>query len=104
MKDAKKAHGPQMMQRQSKHAAALLKEMANANRLMILCLLATGEKTVSEIAESIDLSQSAVSQHLSRLRSARLVASDKRGLSVFYKVSSQDVQAILSVLYLIYCR
>lgn len=95
---------PALMQRRAESAEALLKEMANANRLMILCHLSTGEKTVGELCENVGLSQSALSQHLSRLREAGLVESDKRGLSVYYRVSSPEAQAILSVLYLIYCR
>lgn len=95
---------PALMQRRAESAEALLKEMANANRLMILCHLSTGEKTVGELCENVGLSQSALSQHLARLREAGLVESDKRGLSVYYRVSSPEAQAILSVLYLIYCR
>jgi ArsR family transcriptional regulator len=95
---------PALMQRQAESAEALLKELANSHRLMVLCHLAAGEKTVGEMANIIGLSQSALSQHLSRLRAAGLVESDKRGLMVYYRISSPEAQAILSVLYLIYCR
>ena len=61
------------MARNAAKAGAMLKELAHAGRLMILCSLAEGEKTVNELVEIIDLSQSAVSQHLARLRAAGLV-------------------------------
>lgn len=92
------------MQKNAAQAEALLKQLANANRLMVLCHLVSGEKSVSELADFIGLSQSALSQHLSRLREAGLVESDKRGLSVYYRICSMEAQALLSVLHLIYCR
>ncbi len=92
------------MQSNAVRAEALLKQLANANRLMVLCHLVSGEKNAGELAEAIDLSQSALSQHLARLREAGLVKSEKRGLSVYYSICSMEAQALLSVLYLIYCR
>lgn len=92
------------MQKNAAQAEALLKQLANANRLMVLCHLASGEKTVGELAQAVGLSQSALSQHLAKLREAGLVESDKRGLSVYYRICSMEAQALLSVLHLIYCR
>ena len=92
------------MKRNAARAEAMLKELAHAGRLTILCSLAEGEKTVNQLAEIIDLSQSAVSQHLARLRAAKLVEAEKRGQMMFYRLSSPEAQAILSTLYLIYCR
>lgn len=92
------------MQKNVAQAEALLKQLANANRLMVLCHLVSGEKTVGELAEAVGLSQSALSQHLAKLREAGLVESDKRGLSVYYRICSMEAQALLSVLHLIYCR
>jgi DNA-binding transcriptional ArsR family regulator len=92
------------MQKNAAQAEALLKQLANANRLMVLCHLVSGEKTVGELAEAVGLSQSALSQHLAKLREAGLVESDKRGLSVYYRICSMEAQALLSVLHLIYCR
>lgn len=92
------------MRKNAEQAEGLLKQMANANRLMVLCHLVSGEKTVGELAESVGLSQSALSQHLAKLREAGLVESDKRGLMVFYRICSMEAQALLSVLYLIYCK
>jgi ArsR family transcriptional regulator, virulence genes transcriptional regulator len=104
MKTVKTPLPIEVMQRNAREAEGLLKQLANAKRLMVLCHLVSGEKTVGELAEAIGLSQSALSQHLAKLREAGLVDSDKRGLLVYYRVCSMEVQALLSVLHLIYCR
>lgn len=92
------------MQRSAAQAEGLLKQLANASRLMVLCHLVAGEKTVGQLAEVVGLSHSALSQHLSKLKDAGLVTSDKRGLMVYYRICSIEAQALLSVLHLIYCR
>src|SRR6516225_9717195 len=92
------------MQSHAAEAAAMLKELANPSRLLILCQLIDGEKSVGELCRSIDLSQSAVSQHLARLREARLVDTEKRGQMVYYRLCNMEAQALLSTLYLIYCK
>jgi DNA-binding transcriptional ArsR family regulator len=93
-----------MLGKSASKAEAMLKQLAHAGRLMILCSLTEGEKTVGELVELIGLSQSAVSQHLAKLREANLVKSDKRGQMVYYRLSSEEAEAILSTLYLIYCK
>ncbi len=85
-------------------AAALLKELANPSRLLILCQLIGGEKSVGELCRVIDLSQSAVSQHLARLREARLVDTEKRGQMVYYRLCDMNAHALLSTLYVLYCK
>jgi ArsR family transcriptional regulator, virulence genes transcriptional regulator len=92
------------MQSHAAEAAAMLKELANPSRLLILCQLIDGEKSVGELCRSIDLSQSAVSQHLARLREARLVDTEKRGQMVYYRLCNMEAHALLSTLYLIYCK
>ena len=82
----------------------MLKQLAHAGRLLILCSLTEGEKTVGQLTELVDLSQSAVSQHLAKLRDAKLVEAEKRGQMVFYRISSDEAQTILSALYQIYCK
>jgi len=88
----------------AEEAAGLLKELANPARLLILCQLVGGEKPVGELCQAIALSQSAVSQHLARLREAGLVGADKRGQMVYYRLSDMNAHALLSTLYLIYCK
>jgi len=104
MKRTSTSPSPDALKRNATRAEGLLKELANARRLMILCSLTSGEKTVRELAEASDLSQSAVSQHLSRLREAGMVAADKRGQSVYYRIQSMEAQALISMLYLMYCK
>ena len=85
-------------------AEAMLKQLANARRLMILCSLVQGEQSAGKLAELSGLSHSALSQHLAKMRATKLVISEKRGQHVYYQLASTEVQAILSTLYLIYCR
>ncbi len=92
------------MESHAAEAAAMLKELANPSRLLILCQLIDGEKSVGELCRAIDLSQSAVSQHLARLRDACLVDTDKRGQMVYYRLCNMEAHALLSTLYLIYCK
>ena len=93
-----------IMERNASKAEAMLKLLANAKRLMILCHLVKSEQTVGELADLVGLSHSALSQHLSKMRESGLVISDKRGQQVYYRIGSPEVGAILSTLYLIYCR
>lgn len=104
MNNAQTSLSTKQMQRNARNAEALLKQLANANRLMVMCHLVSGEKTAGDLAKAVKLSQSALSQHLAKLRESGLVESDKRGLSVYYRICSMEAQALLSVLHLIYCR
>lgn len=88
---------------QSKKAELLLKILANSNRLMILCYLIKQPYTVNELVELIDLSQSAVSQHLAKLRQSDIVSAVQMGTKVLYRIQSPQVNAIIAVLQLIYC-
>lgn len=85
-------------------AETLLKELASAPRLMVLCHLVDGEKTVSELQNILDISQSSLSQHLARLREANLVSCTRDGQMIRYRICSIQAQAILSVLHAIYCK
>jgi DNA-binding transcriptional ArsR family regulator len=92
------------MKRSAGKAAALLKLMANAKRLTILCHLSRKEMTVNELVKIVGLSQSALSQHLGKMRRDKLVAGERRGKSVIYRIAKPEVEALLSTLYLIFCR
>jgi len=91
------------MQDNAAKATLLLKSMANETRLMILCQLLNGEKSVGEMHENIPLSQSALSQHLAVLRRERLVSTSRVAQSVFYSLASAEVRAIIETLYQLYC-
>lgn len=84
-------------------AEALLKMMANKNRLMILCSLMEEELSVSELNETVPLTQSALSQHLASLRKANVVATRREGQTIYYKVVDDKVKAILLKLYQLFC-
>ena len=93
----------QKLEKQAEVVAATLGAMANANRLMILCHLASGEKTVSELVEALSLAQSAVSQHLTIMRSLKLVRTRRDGKKIHYSIASEEVNAIMRTLYSVYC-
>ncbi len=84
-------------------AADLLKALANHRRLLILCLLAECERTVSEINALVDLSQSALSQHLALLREEGLVSTRRDAQSIYYGLAEGPVREIIGVLRRTYC-
>jgi DNA-binding transcriptional ArsR family regulator len=92
------------LEKSARQAAVLLKSMANAHRLKILCQLAEGERSVGELEGVIGLSQSALSQHLMVLRRDGIVSARRVAQSVFYSLVSREAQAIVLVLYDLFCR
>lgn len=92
------------MKQHASKAEAMLKALANTHRLMILCHLISQERTVSDLVDLIDLSHSATSQHLAKMRDLDMVIHEKRGQHVYYRVANPEIQAIMSTLYLIYCN
>jgi len=92
------------MEEKAKQLAELLKILANENRLLILCALIQGAKTVGEIGEYVPkITQSALSQHLNMLRTAGILESDKQGQNVTYSIADCRIQEILAVLKQHYC-
>lgn len=83
--------------------AGLMKALAHPQRLMLLCHIASGEKTVGELEELCGASQSAVSQFLNRMRLEGLITSDKRGLYVYYRIADPRVKKLISALHDIFC-
>lgn len=92
-----------MMEENAPQAVALLKAMANERRLFILCLLLEGELSVGQIAEKLELSQSALSQHLGWLRKDELVSTRKESQTVFYSLNSEEVKSVIQLLHDLYC-
>ena len=85
-------------------AAAMLKLLANENRLLILCRLALArEVSVNELAEAVGLSQSALSQHLAKMRDEGLVATRREAQTVFYRIADPNAARLLKLLKDIYC-
>ena len=85
------------------HACELLKAMANEWRLMILCQLSEGEKSVSELQSLLGLSQSALSQHLAILRREKIVRSRKQAQSVSYSLSGDEAIMVMTTLHDVFC-
>lgn len=88
----------------AEEAAQLLTAMANPKRLMILCNLLEQERSVSELSRIVDLEQSPLSQHLSKLRAWGLVKTRRDGQTIYYRLASEPVTRVLTTLYDIYCR
>lgn len=92
------------MRRNAAQAANLLKKLANKNRLLILCFLAEGEKSVSDLNEKVLLSQSALSQHLAILRQDRLVSTRRDGQTIYYQLQNSKALPLIRTLHQVYCR
>ncbi len=84
-------------------ASALMKTLGHSGRLMVLCQLARGEKSVGELAKLLDMSQSPLSQHLSRMRSEGLVSTRRDAQNIFYSLKSDEAGKIMECLYGLYC-
>jgi len=91
------------MAQHAEHAAGFLKLMANPHRLMILCHLLDAEMSVSELNSHLPLSQSALSQHLAVLRNAGLVGTRREQQTIYYSLASDQVHAVMAVLYEEFC-
>jgi len=91
------------LQARALRAAGLLKAMSNPVRLVVLCQLAEGEKSVGELEGIADVSQSALSQHLAILRQRGLVSARRSGQSIVYALDGAEAPALLAALYEVYC-
>jgi len=85
-------------------ACHLMKIMANADRLMLLCQLSQGEKSVSQLEALLDIHQPTLSQQLTVLREANLVSTRREGKNVFYSISSKSAMAVMQVLHQEICN
>jgi ArsR family transcriptional regulator len=88
----------------AEQAAALLKALAHEGRLLILCHLATGEKSVTELEQILGQRQAAVSQQLARLRTEGLVRARRDGKSIFYSIADAKAQSVVTVVYDLFCN
>ena len=92
------------LQRNAIRAAKLLKAMSNPARLVILCQLADGERSVGELERAVGLSQSGISQHLAVLRRECVVSSRRVRQTVLYSLASREVVAVMGTLYSVFCQ
>ncbi len=87
----------------ARQAAELLKALSHETRLLILCLLSSGEKSVSELEDTLNMPQATVSQQLARLRMDGLVVTRREGRSIYYSLAGDDVFAAIALLYDLLC-
>lgn len=93
----------EQLQDNARRASTLLKAMSNEHRLLILCQLSKGEKSVGELERLIGLSQSALSQHLARLRRDELVKTRRCAQTIFYSLRGEEASQVIETLYGLYC-
>jgi len=87
----------------ARRAAEFLKALAHQNRLMILCILSQGERSVSALEEMLSLRQSTVSQQLARLRADGLVATRRDGKAIYYSLASEEARVVVGAVYEMFC-
>lgn len=92
------------MAQSASRASALMKTLGHKDRLMILCHLAEGEKSVGQIADLLEIPQSPLSQHLSRMRKENLVETRREAQTIFYSLKSGEASRIVEVLYELFCE
>ncbi len=97
-------HDIELIKENAEKAASLLKALANKQRLMILCNLARGEMSVSMLNNQLDLSQSALSQHLARLRQDELVDTRRDAQTIYYSLKPGLASQIIALFYHHYCE
>ncbi len=92
-----------MLMGKARKASDFLKALSHENRLLLLCLLAERERTVSELEAILSLRQPMVSQQLARLRLDQLVATRREGKAIYYSLANEDVRRMITVIYDIFC-
>lgn len=88
----------------AKRASSFLKALAHESRLIILCILADGEKSVSELEHELSLRQPTVSQQLARLRADGLVSTRRDGKIIYYSLASDEARIVIGAIYDAFCK
>lgn len=92
------------MEGQARRAAEFLRSIASEHRLLILCALVEGERSVGELAELLGIAQPNASQHLFKLKSEGLVAARRSGQTIYYRLASKHVKPIIAHLHAMFCE
>jgi DNA-binding transcriptional ArsR family regulator len=92
------------MQVSAARACGLMKVLANPDRLLLLCQIAEGEKSVGELEESLEIHQPTLSQQLTVLRDEGLVNTRRDGKKIYYGIASTEAMAVMQVLYQQFCQ
>ena len=91
------------MMSSAQSACDFMKALANENRLLLLCLLSQGEKSVTELENTLQLRQPTVSQQLARLRADNLVSARRDGKTIYYSLASEKAREMMGVIYKHFC-
>lgn len=92
------------LMRKARKASDFLKALSHENRLLLLCLLAEKERSVSDLENILSLRQPTVSQQLARLRLDGLVTTRRDGKTIYYSLANEDVRQVISIIYQIFCE
>jgi DNA-binding transcriptional ArsR family regulator len=95
---------PNLMEAAANRASELLKALANRHRLLIICQLIDGERSVGDLAELLGIRDSTVSQHLALLRKDGLVSARREAQTIHYSIASPAARELLTTLYRLFCR
>ena len=100
-----KTLNPRGIERSAAEVAGVMRALANERRLMILCkLVEWGEGNVTSLAEAVGLSQSALSQHLGKMRDESLVAFRREGQTLWYRIADRRIEELFATLHRLYCK
>jgi DNA-binding transcriptional ArsR family regulator len=94
---------PRRMAVAASKASELMKTLGHKDRLMVLCHLSSGEKSVGELARLLDIPQSPLSQHLARMRKEKLVTTRREAQTIYYAIASQEAARMVQLMHEIYC-
>ncbi len=94
---------PELMREGAESAVKLMKALAHEGRLMVLCALLEGERSVGDLEQLTGLSQSALSQHLAKLREDGFAQTRREGQAIFYRLADAGPKHVIEVLHDLYC-
>ncbi|MBI4723706.1 MAG: helix-turn-helix transcriptional regulator [Rhodomicrobium sp.] len=88
----------------ARQASHFLKALSHETRLLLLCLLAQGERSVTDLENVLSLRQPTVSQQLARLRLDGLVSARRDGKAIYYSIADDDIRKVIALIYEIFCK
>jgi DNA-binding transcriptional ArsR family regulator len=94
---------PRRMAKAAQKASDLMKTLGHKDRLMVLCHLSSGEKSVGELASLLQIPQSPLSQHLARMRRENLVTTRREAQTIYYSIASPEAASIVAVMHELFC-
>lgn len=94
---------PRQMAKAAQKASDLMKTLGHKDRLMVLCHLSSGEKSVGELAGLLDIPQSPLSQHLARMRKENLVVTRREAQTIYYSIASNEAASFVGLMHDLYC-